>query len=253
MRVSDYCRDFVASWEGYSGAAYLCPSGVWTIGYGHTHGVQAGDRIGAQAAKDLLAADLVSYGAQAGMSIGAANTDQQEFDAMVSLAFDVGVDGFRGSSVCRLHRKGDKDGVARAFALWNKAVIGGVLQPVLGLTRRRAAEANLYLTPDEVPMPAPMLQVAPDEMPQKVAPPPAVASSKSVIAGGATVVAGAGSVASQIDQVTPVVDSIATVGASLQSVLALVALGLSIVALAAGGFMLWRYIQKLTAGQAVST
>lgn len=256
IQVSAYCRDFVASWEGYSEAAYLCPAGVWTIGYGHTQGVHAGDRISPQAAKDLLAADLVAYGIHVGIAIaGAPSTDQQEFDSMVSLEFNIGVEGFATSTVCRLHKKGDKEGAARAFALWNKAVINGVLQSVLGLTRRRAAEAALYLTPDEIHVnaPAPVLQVAPDEMPQKVAPPVTAAASKTVIAGGVSVAAGAATVADQINQVTPIIESISTAGASMQSLLKLGGMALSVIALAAVGYMLWRYIQKRRNGDVVST
>lgn len=254
MMVSDYCRDFVASWEGYSEAAYLCPAGVWTIGYGHTHGVKAGDRITPQAAKDLLAADLVSYGVQVGLAIaGAPSTDQQEFDSMVSLAFNIGVAGFAGSSVCRLHKAGDKAGAARSFGLWNKAVIGGVLQPVLGLTRRRAAETSLYLTPDEVPLPVPTLQVAADEMPQKVEPPKPATQSKTVIAGTVAVASGAASVADQLSQIQPTLDAVNAFGASVQSILKLGAIGLTVIGVAAAAYFLIRYLKKRREGDVVST
>lgn len=80
-----------------------------------------------------------------------------------------------------------------------------------------------------------------------------VVSSKTVIAGGVAVASGAASVVDQIDQITPVLNTVATAGASLNSVLKLGAVALSIIALAAGAYMLFRYIQKLKNGQAVST
>jgi lysozyme len=80
--------------------------------------------------------------------LGDAATTQGEFDAMVSLTYNIGVGsadpkkpgGFTRSSVLRLHKAGDKAGAAAAFQMWNKQA-GKVLN---GLTIRRAAEAALY-------------------------------------------------------------------------------------------------------------
>lgn len=79
------------------------------------------------------------------------------------------------------------------------------------------------------------------------------APSKTVMAGGVTVAAGAASVADQLNQVTPIIDSISTVGMSLQNALKLGGVALSVIALAAGAYMLWRYIQKRRRGEVVST
>lgn len=268
LQVSEFCRDFIASWEGYSEKAYLCPAGVLTIGYGHTQGVRPGDRISPDHAKNLLASDLVTFGMQVGGNIGNAHTDQQEFDAMVSLAFNIGVGGFAGSTVLRLHKKGDKAGAARAFRMWNKAKIDGVLQPVLGLTRRRAAEEGLYLTPDEVAvsLPKPSLQVAADEMPQKVEPPKKAISSKTVLttAGGAILTTGgvATNAPAALDAIEKASATIsqahsawsgieAAIGPLLQSR----ALPFILGALALGAivYVLWRYGRKLWTGEAVSS
>ena len=243
MRVSPAGRDLVASFEGLSQTAYLCPAGVWTIGYGHTHGVQPGDKVTPSQAEAMLDADLVAW------AVGVENVlkvpaSQHEFDAMVSLAFNIGLAGFGTSSVLRLHNAGDKIGAARAFALWNKATVSGKLVELPGLTRRRAAEAAHYLTPD-----APGVK----DMPQAVEAPASTMSSKTVIAGSVAVASGAASVADQIGQVTPILNTVATAGASLNSVLKLGAVALSIIALAAGAYMLFRYIQKLKHGQAVSS
>jgi GH24 family phage-related lysozyme (muramidase) len=242
--VSAEGRALIQEFEGLSLAAYLCPAGKWTIGYGHTEGVQPGDRITKTHADALLAADLVGYGNAVDDALGVCEASRHEFDAMVSLAFNVGIAGFKGSTVLRLHRQGDRQGAARAFGLWNKAMVNGRLQEMPGLTRRRAAETAFYLTPEAA---------AVKDMPQVVAPPTSTAGSKTVIAGGVTVAAGVGSVADQLDQIRPVIDGFASTGASLQNILKLGGVGLSVVALLAAGFMLWRYIRKRRRGKVLST
>ena len=239
--VSVEGRALIQQFEGLSLTAYLCPAGRWTIGYGHTDGVQAGDRITKEYADSLLKTDLVGYERAVADALGACEASRHEFDAMVSLAFNVGVAGFNGSTVLRLHRQGDRQGAARAFGMWNKAMVDGRLQEMVGLTRRRAAETAFYLTPDVTTV---------KDMPQVVAPPTPTTSSKTVIAGGVTVAAGIGSIA---DQVAPVLNSIATTGASLKSVMALGGTALSGIALMAGAYMLWRYIQKRRRGEVLST
>jgi len=238
--VSAEGRTLIQQFEGLSPTAYRCPAGKWTIGYGHTDGVQHGDRITRDHADDLLRADLASYGNAVDQALGACAATRHEFDAMVSLAFNVGVAGFKGSTVLRLHRQGDRQGAARAFGLWNKAMVDGRLQEMAGLTRRRAAETAFYLTED-----APGLK----DMPQAVAPPASVAASRSVLAGGVTVAAGAASVA---DQVAPVLNSIATTGASLKGVMQLGGATLSIIAVAGAAYMLWRHIRQRRRGEVPS-
>lgn len=172
MIVSPAGRSFIEGFEGCRLQAYLCPAGIPTIGYGHTDNVKMGDTLSDQAAADaLLSADLVRFGNVVSFDIDRAATTQHEFDAMTSLAFNIGLGGFVTSTVLRLHKAGDKAGAARAFGLWNKATIDGQLQPVAGLTRRRAAEAAVYLTPEEQPHPMPEPVIAPESMPQAVATP----------------------------------------------------------------------------------
>lgn len=248
MRVSPKGRDLIAEFEGLRLDAYLCPAGVWTIGFGHTKGVKPGDRLAsAEYAHILLDEDLAEWAADVEAALGGANTSQHEFDAMTSLAFNVGVAGFKGSTVLRLHKAGDKTGAARAFGMWNKATVNGKLVEMPGLTRRRAAEAALYLTPD----PLTVTEDAPPlPMPQAVKPEKSAVSSKTVLAGGVSVAAGIGSVA---DQVTPIIDSLTTVGASAMNLWKLGGAALSILALGAVAFMLYRYIVKKRRGEVVSS
>ena len=145
MEVSTEGRDLVKTFEGLSLTAYKCPAGVWTLGYGRTHGVQPGDTITAAMADAYLAADLVAYGQNVERMLAGAPTSQHEFDAMVSLAFNIGLGGFEKSTVLRLHKAGDKVGAARAFEMWCKATVNGQLQTLPGLLARRQKEADAVL------------------------------------------------------------------------------------------------------------
>jgi lysozyme len=77
--------------------------------------------------------------------------NQNQFDAMVSLVYNIGEGGFAKSSVLKAHNAGDFQGAAKAFLLWNKARVAGELQVVKGLSDRRAREAALYLEPITTP------------------------------------------------------------------------------------------------------
>lgn len=256
MKVSSRGRDLIADFEQGPGGgpaliAYLCPAGKWTIGYGHTEGVKPGDKLDSPThAKVLLDEDLAVWAAGVERMLARANTTQHEFDALVSLAYNIGLGGLEKSTVLRLHKAGDKTGAARAFAMWNKATVGGKLVEMRGLTRRRAAEAALYLTPDPITVTE---DAPPLPMPQAVSPEKSAVSSKTVIAGGVSVAAGAASVADQIDQIVPIVNSLTTAGASVQNLLKLGGLALSVVALGAVAFMLWRYVAKKRRGEVMST
>lgn len=134
--------------EGCKLSAYLCPAGKWTIGYGHTGAdVHPGQTITQTQAEALLLADLVRFAADVTAQCPTATPSQHA--AMVCLAYNIGLGNFQKSSVKRLHNAGDTVGAARAFGLWNKATdAAGVKRELRGLTRRRAAEAALYLSDD---------------------------------------------------------------------------------------------------------
>lgn len=129
----------IKHFEGCKLSAYKCPANVWTIGYGSTGShVKPGMQITEQEAEKLLREDLSRF--EKAVAEDAPNATQNQFDAMVSLAFNIGIAGFRRSSVRRLHRAGDHQGAAKAFLMWSKA--GG--KTLRGLVRRREAEAALY-------------------------------------------------------------------------------------------------------------
>ena len=137
-RINDAGRNIIKRSEGCRLTAYKCPAGVWTIGFGHTATAKPGMTITQAQADELLASDLARF--EDGVAkICKVATDNQ-FAAMVSLAFNIGLEAFRTSTLCRKHNEGDYAGARAEFARWNRG--GGKVLP--GLVTRRADEAELY-------------------------------------------------------------------------------------------------------------
>lgn len=131
--------ELVKSFEGLKLTSYLCPAKVWTVGYGSTGShVKPGMTITREQAEELLRSDLRRF--EDAVAAAAPKATDNQFSAMVSLAFNIGIGALQRSTVLRRHLAGDHAGAADAFAMWNKA--GG--RVLAGLTRRRAAEAALY-------------------------------------------------------------------------------------------------------------
>lgn len=200
MRTSKKGIQVIKEFEGCRLKAYADIVGVWTIGYGFTKDVKPGDVMTQAECEERLLEELRSYEQAVHEATGGKYT-QNQFDAMVSLAWNIGIGGVRKSSVVKAHNRGDYQAAARAFGLWNKA--GG--KEVAGLTRRRSAESVLYLTP--APYQANL------EMPQQVdEEKPMISSSinrAGIIAGGTATVAG---VSQTIDTVSSLKYSIASLG-----------------------------------------
>ena len=206
MKTSKRGVSLIKEFEGFYPNAYRDPVGIWTIGYGFIEGVQEGDTISRAQAEARLKRELKKYevGVLAACKVP---PNQHEFDALVSFAFNVGVAGMGKSSVVKAHNRGDKLAAARAFSLWNKA--GGKVWA--GLTRRRAAEAALYLEPvaEVLELPAPTPQPL---MPQAVEPETGMTGSTinraSAIAGGAASVAAVSEVLTAVNQVKSGVEAL---------------------------------------------
>ncbi|WP_114520559.1 lysozyme [Altererythrobacter sp. ZODW24] len=112
----------------------------WTIGWGATgKGIAPGTVWTREECDARLGSDLVRYAADVDRALGGAATTQDQFDALVSFHYNTGAVG--RATLTKLHVAGDYAGAAREFARWNKAA-GRTLK---GLSRRRAAEAALYL------------------------------------------------------------------------------------------------------------
>lgn len=138
----DLAADFIEAWEGCRLTAYKCPAGIWTIGVGHTQEVTEHDEITYEQSRDLLRRDLelVKHDLARFINVG---VTQGQFVALVSLAFNVGVSYVvhQCPKLMRALNAGDVEACAREFLDVNKA--NGKVLP--GLTRRRQAEAKLYL------------------------------------------------------------------------------------------------------------
>jgi lysozyme len=140
LTVSPKGLHLIKSFEGFRGKPYLCPAGVWTIGYGTTSGVtEHTPPITEAQASALLSVDVAKFAAGVADSLTRAPT-QGQFDAMVSLAYNIGLGAFRRSRVLKWFNLGDDDEAAAAFRAWQTA--NG--QVLAGLVRRREAEIRLF-------------------------------------------------------------------------------------------------------------
>jgi GH24 family phage-related lysozyme (muramidase) len=144
LRPSNACLDLIKEFEGCRLSAYPDPGtggDPWTIGWGSTGpGIAKGVTWTQKQADERLARDVDSFSAKVRGLLGGAQTRQSQFDAMVSLAYNIGIGAFAGSTLLRKHREGGYAGAAAEFVRWNRA--GGRILP--GLSRRRVAEASLY-------------------------------------------------------------------------------------------------------------
>ena len=132
---------FVSGWEGERLTAYPCSAGVWTIGFGHTKGVKQGDTCTEEQARAWLLEDLADTQIRLARYINVPVT-QNEAIALVSLAFNVGVGALSCSKLLRKLNSGDREGAAEEFLDFDLA--NG--KRLAGLTRRRKAEHDLFLT-----------------------------------------------------------------------------------------------------------
>lgn len=139
MKISDSGIALIKRFEGCKLKAYLCPAGVWTIGYGHTGEVKQGMVWTQQQADDALMQDLQFF-ESAAYSYVTVPLKQNQFDALVSFAFNCGVGALRKSTLLRLLNAGDYSGAEKQFARW----ISKGTAAEKGLRRRRKAEALLF-------------------------------------------------------------------------------------------------------------
>src|SRR5579862_9091041 len=148
MELSDKGLALIAGFEAPGGVpvltAYQDGAGIWTIGFGHTIGVQPGDVISPDLAMSYLREDALDATDDVSDYIRANPTTQYQFDAMVSLAFNIGRANFAISTVLRSHNIGNYQTAADAFLLWDKMHVEGVLVTSQGLLNRRRAERAWY-------------------------------------------------------------------------------------------------------------
>ena len=147
MKISSRGLELIKDFEGFSSSAYLCVVNIPTIGWGNTFyedgtKVKLGDQISKTDALKLL--EVVANRDFADKIFPAIKVpvSQSQFDAMCSLAYNIGVGAFLKSTLLKKVNAGDFTGAGEEFLRWNKA--GG--KEVLGLTRRREREKQLFLS-----------------------------------------------------------------------------------------------------------
>lgn len=147
MKTSQKGISLIKGHEDCSLTAYKCPAGVWTIGYGHTGTVNSkpidkNTVISELMAETLLAIDLeeVEYSLNKNL-IPKCELTQNEFDALISFVFNIGVFAFLQSSMFKLLVRGKKKYAAEQFDRW----IYAKGKKLAGLIKRRAEEKSLFL------------------------------------------------------------------------------------------------------------
>ena len=144
MKVSSKGLELIKEFEGFSSVAYLCSAKKATIGYGNTFWedgtpVKIGDQISKERAETLLkhVVDNFSVAVEVDIKI---EVSQNQFDAMVSLAYNIGLGAFKNSTLLGQLNRGNFVGASQEFLRWDKS--NG--EPLLGLTRRREREKLLF-------------------------------------------------------------------------------------------------------------
>ncbi|MBK8839214.1 MAG: glycoside hydrolase family protein [Hyphomonadaceae bacterium] len=161
MRTSAAGLELIKSFEGFRETATRLPDGRWTIGYGHVRTAREGLTVSQKDAEDLLTYDLKPV-EDAVAQLIYAPLMQNQFDALVSLVFNISIGQFRDSDILRNLNAGDILAAANGFDLWRKARLHGQVMIVDALVRRRAAEKGLFLEHPSGPPSAPTPLVKPE-------------------------------------------------------------------------------------------
>jgi len=139
--------ELIEEFEGFSSKPYLCPAGKWTIGFGDT--MWKGKPVTTMTksitrleAESALANRLIGFQMELDNMV-TASLNTNENDALLSFIYNLGAQNLRKSTLLKLLNSGDKLKAANEFLRWNKA--NG--KELAGLSRRRIAERELFLTP----------------------------------------------------------------------------------------------------------
>lgn len=141
MEISTSAIELIKKHEGCRLETYLCPAGVATIGYGHTKSTKQDMKISLDRAEELLKLDIEQV--EKFINKQALNISQNQFDALVSFGFNVGIGAVKSSTILKTIRLNPNNiRIRNEFMRWVH-VRGQVLA---GLRRRREEEAELYFT-----------------------------------------------------------------------------------------------------------
>lgn len=139
MITNDKGINLIKEFEGCRLKSYLCPAGIWTIGYGHTQGVKPDMVITQLDAERFLRQDLKRFEDAISTLVKVSLTPNQ-FSSLVSFVYNVGINAFKNSTLLRKLNQKDYKGAANELLRWDK--VNG--KPLLGLTKRRIAEKDLF-------------------------------------------------------------------------------------------------------------
>ncbi|WP_256843248.1 lysozyme [Rodentibacter rarus] len=144
MKISERGISHIIRDEGERLTAYQDIVGIWTIGVGHTGFVDGkpvakGMTISKEKSREILKADLARFENAINASVNVP-LKQNQFDALVSLAFNIGEGAFRRSTLLRKLNAGDYNGASQQFLVWKNA--GGRVSQ--GLLNRRKREKALF-------------------------------------------------------------------------------------------------------------
>ncbi|WP_230657762.1 lysozyme [Psychrobacter sp. I-STPA10] len=156
MKLSKSGSDFIKQYEKFVAHPYRDAVGVWTIGYGNTYyenrkSVSMSDKPITEKRASELKQNIINMDFAPAVNllfadeIAEGKITQNMFDALVSLAYNIGTRGLAGSSVVRYIKAGDYKKAGDSFLLWNKGRVRGDLVELKGLTRRRKDERAMFL------------------------------------------------------------------------------------------------------------
>lgn len=141
MKASVDAYELIKQFEGLRLEAYLCPAGIWTIGYGHTSGVSPNSFITIQEADEYLHRDVAAIE----MQLNKLNLSLRkcQWDAIVSFVFNIGIGNFKASTLlAKIRINPDDNSIIDEFLRWVYAN-GKVMR---GLQKRRLTEMKLYFS-----------------------------------------------------------------------------------------------------------
>lgn len=140
MKISKKGLELIKAFEGLELKAYKDSVGILTIGYGSTGShVKSGMTITKEQAEELLKQDVSRFEKGVNDLVKVPLT-QNQFDALVSFSFNLGLGNLKSSTLLRKLNASDYSGAANEFLRWNRA--GGVV--LKGLTRRRQTEKDIF-------------------------------------------------------------------------------------------------------------
>ena len=176
QKVSRAGVELIKSFEGLRTTAARLPDGRWTLGYGHTFSAREGARVTQEDADALLRFDLLPV-VDAINNLVLVPLNQNQFDALVSFCFNIGAENFAQSTVLKRINEGRYAEAALAMDSWRSAEFNGQTYVLAPLIRRRAAEKDLFLTPEDISHQAATLGRPVEDVP----PSPAAAPEASYI------------------------------------------------------------------------